>query len=383
MKARTRADVPVNNYPKQYQSTMSHLVDGQYADRPSSRFALQRLEPFLRRLASACGSGEHKCVPAAWFYALPDFSPSLNEYRIAEGLPVGGILGWSKARINIVPAAIPINGCGIILARLNGPVRADEILKRFQSGVISKLRIGDKKIILDIGHKNHFLNLYRDDADESYLMLHCSLPEYKADVIASLNQKQVDTPWGPLSCYANREADRFRDSAAMVERLAVAKRNLIFSQLVPDATVLFNQNHVYLFNPTTAVIGCYVSNVPMCNVPLTTTPGGPAYLVNAEVSAPTPIGSLFVQPHGTGNNMKYSGRITFDENSRIFYVENENQDIYDSAIDIFEGYTDLSSVAALFTPWIGPQTRSVFLKPSGQLKLRRADVITSISAEEI
>lgn len=279
---------------------------------------------------------------------MPDFSPSLNESRIAGGLPVGGVLGWSSSRI--VPAVIPSNGCGVLVAELpNRPEPADAIT-RIQAFRHKPPSLDGMPLIWDAGHKNHFLSIYAQEGGESNIVLiHCSAPEVKTSAFAGIPTHWLNTPDGELECYLEKDANEFRTQAAFVEEFGIRKRAVMCQRIFPESRVMFNRNHVGLVNARAAAIGCYWSEGPLYNTPVSMAPGGPVLLLGAHEPTQTPIGPLYILPHGTGNTMSMPGRVDFDEPTGIFAVVRSGTTFYDQATDVFDTYPTGAAAEAMLT----------------------------------
>lgn len=349
------------------------IISGVYPDTPASRFAKARLSQLLEKISAVGNHLEGNGVPEAWFQAMPDFSPSLNDMRMAEGLPVGGVLGWNTGETDFVPAAVPSNGCGVLVAEVFDPLPAMRLIANIRALIAAPPSIGGRRLIWDAGHKNHFLNVYSGPDGSTYLILHCSLPEYKSDAFSNIPVKVVDTPFGPLRCYHGDAADAYRVAARHVEEMAQRKREIIRLHVAPRSTTIFNENHVRLVSRTAAAVGCYASQSPILRAPLTVGPGKQAFLISTRRPTATPAGELFLQPHGTGNSMSRPGDVAYDEKFRLLLVKRPEQAVYDTPADVFDTYPDISEMADSFVSWFGSNSGMLTLTPLIETKLREAN----------
>lgn len=329
-----------------------HRVLGVYPPSAAASFARERLAYFLDRLASATTADDEL---GSWFFAMPDFSPSLNPSRIHAGLPVGGVLGWANEAV--VPTALPANGCGMLVARLPSVVTAEELLRRVTSLMADSPSIGDQPLIWDAGRKNHFLNLYRGTYGDSYCILHCSLPEFKNQISAELTPTVIQGPRGAIECFVGKEADRYRALAGTIEELSITKRERICRRIFPAGEILSNQNHVRMIAPNAAAIGCYVGASSTANMPLTVAPGHEAYLTGTKSVIDTPVGNFFVQPHGTGNSMSRPGEVVYDERTRKMTVHGTvSGGLTTSAEDVFDTWPTMDTVGHYYSEWLDSAT---------------------------
>ncbi|MFD6567980.1 hypothetical protein [Micromonospora profundi] len=346
-------------------------VTGHYQDTPGARFARDRLDALLRRINLLQREPRQAERRKAWFHAMPDFSPSLNEERIASGLPVGGLIGWQPSAFDFVPASIPANGCGVLVGRQTTAPNYKSLLRNVVAASTS-LTIGDRAMIWDAGRKNHFLNIYRGNDGSIYTVLHCSLPEFKQSAVAGIRVSTAESPEGSLAYYKDAAAEAFRAAAELIEELALEKRRLLAAAIFPEAEIIFNHNHVRMVSAHVAAIGCYVSTRPILDGPLTIGPGEKAFLTSTVVPTNTPAGTLYLQPHGTGNAMSRPGLVRFNERHRLFYVARNDRrvSLYDTATDVFDTYPNLDQSRASLAQWLGSENSVIELVPLIETKLR-------------
>lgn len=342
-----------------YALSVSQVL-GAYPTSDSAQFARSRLERFLVNLSQVQSqSGDD----AAWFLALPDFSPSLNRNRVRVGIPVGGLLGWADP--TIVPATLPVNGCGMAVAKLKSSIADTDMPTRIQAFLASKPSIDDIPVEWDAGRKNHFLSIYEDAQGESFAILHCSLPELKAESRSGLQSTSAGS--NPLEFYCGRYAERFFANAVRIQDLAVRKRRLICERVFPGCEVISNRNHVSFIAPGLAAIGCYVSRGPLKNSPFTVGPTRDAYLLDVHIRTETPVGDFYVQPHGTGNSMRLPGKVQYQDESDSFRIERDSVTFASSPSQVFDSWPTLETVRQYFDPWLTQATRT--LSPRIETKL--------------
>ncbi|WBB86135.1 hypothetical protein O7542_03035 [Micromonospora sp. WMMC264] len=347
-------------------------ITGDYISSAATRFAEERLYTFLRRLDYVCNpSGANHSAATTWFHAMPDFSPSLNEARIREGLPVGGILGWGTPDTHFMPGILPSNGCGILVAKVRALPRIQELVESV-AGLAEKPPLVDSRpVIWDAGRKNHFLNFYRDDEGTYYIVLHCSAPELR-DTLQSLTKTSYDTPHGSISLFEDGSAEGFRKFAKQAEEFGNKKREIICMAIASDANIIFNRPHMELISDRCFAIGCYASSLPIADVPIMVAPGQPALLVDCSNVIETPQGPIYAVPHGTGNAMTRPGRISYVERHSTFVVERRETAVYDVASQVFDSFPTLDQVGSHFAKWTdSPDARLRQLQPIIELKLQK------------
>jgi len=332
---------------------------GEAPDTLSARFALRQLEGYMdAQNRTSHGSGDFGDL---WFYRLPDFSPSLNRHRLALGLPVGGLIGWSAAR-PVVPPGIPANGCGMAVARLARPTALPTVLQRLANLSRDLPTVGGHRVRWDAGRKNHFLSMYSGLNESHYAILHCSFPEAKLGENRhfDLNGRQ------PLR---DGDARAYIDRALIVQRCGLEKRRIIMERLFPGAEVISNRNHVKFLDDECVAIGCYAEKTPIHNSPITVGPRQDALLVSTMNPTKLPGGrSIYLQPHGTGNSTSTSGEITADITGR-FYYSSDPPFVTDTASDVFDTHAPLRSVRPWLARWIdAPGTTE--LRLVGEVLLR-------------
>lgn len=346
-------------------------ITGSCPDTLATRFAYEHLERYLR---SVMGMPDvDKFLTAIWFHRLPDFSPSLNDTRLAIGLPVGGLLGWN-ASCDFVPPGVPANGCGMAVARVSrsaGPHQVIDALKRVaQAG----LQVRDYEIQWDAGRKNHFLSVYSDKTGKRYAILHCSFPEGKLaeDSFFPCENPADVTRRKPLFEEAARS---FRAHATELQTLGIQKRQLLLESIFGEVEIVSNRSHVGFVDGQVVVMGCYAATTPIDNSPLTVAPRKNAFLVSTRSPTDLPCGPLYIQPHGTGNASSLSGTLSYFPNSGLFECAHPSL-LTDSAQDVFDTHMGLEECQPWLASWL--DNESVELRLDYEVVLRKGFPVRGI-----
>lgn len=349
----------------------SRILGGLARETPAQCFAAARLDALLDQLASVLV--ERRRDPTdVWFWAMPDFSPSLNEDRVRRGFPVGGVLNWGDGTDIFTPVGTGINGCGMLVASFASEITPGVLLQRLHSARSDRgLQIDGTKIQWDLGRKNHFLNLYRSEAGESLAILHCSAPELKA-LEHCLPVTRVDTPSGPLEIYDGTAAQSYEGLVERRRSFAIAKREFLARMILgEDIAIIYNDSHMTLAGRNCAALGCYFSPAPLSRVPLLVAPGEAAYLVSSANATLLPFGWRYLLPHGTGNAASADvSEINFDQTTGTLMVQGKN---------VLQGYSDLSAALSEFPrmpDWLAllrsgdvPNTTVELLRPVLETKI--------------
>lgn len=326
----------------------------EFAQGSSSRLALRQLSYSFPRLADGMKqlSGT-EAAESVHFYAMADFSTSLNVFRARMGYPIGGILTWGDGTVPVIPAGIGPNHCGILVAEI-GKLPDEQDLQGRMSRLQEHMpKIDGTLLQWDLGRKNHFLNIYRSDSGRLLVIMHCSLPEARADnpwgfghgltespILQGMTTR-VATRVGTGEFFVGDEALRVRDQNALYESLARRKREVLCNALFDDAVVLSNVSHMRMLDLNAIQLGCNAAFHPLRHVPLMVGPGRDAYLVDMADPVTVCGRSVFLAPHGTGARATVPGDVGFDPDSCRHVVRHEGrQQYFDRLEEIFGDYND-------------------------------------------
>jgi hypothetical protein len=347
-----------------------HLVDVQPT--PATRFAEVRLRTMLKRFQWAHMQVAREA--GVWFWAMPDFSPSLNEARIRAGYPVGGLLHWAATVEDILPAHIGVNGCGMLVARVPSSERAADTLRALPTRRIQLPIVHGTQVRWDLGRKNHFLSLYTSDS-AAIVVMHCSAPEI-ADRFGDLDFTEIETPHGPIDVYVGKQAELFREAAAKQETYARAKRAELTREIFGDIEICFNAGHMSLVDETTAGLGCYAGTTPLADVPVAVGPGKSLYLVDSTQPTTLPWGAdLHLVPHGTGNTaLNDALSIEYSDTTSLLEVRRTPAHVqhFDTATDVFDGHNPAPDWLLDAARGATGSLRAREYRPLVETKLRRA-----------
>ena len=137
-----------------------------------ARKILQRGANNLRTvLQNVCGGDNFVYV------ACPDFSISLRQRRLILGLPIGGYVKWDSA-YQFFPLELDVNSCGVHMLKL----KPDFDLKKFERDLfvlkqdmdVQKLVLNEKILKWNFSRRNHFINIYQDNDQIFYMVVHSS-----------------------------------------------------------------------------------------------------------------------------------------------------------------------------------------------------------------
>jgi len=179
-----------------------------YSDNFSTRFAFSLAERGLNKLAYALDHfGFDTTIN---FIGAPDFSITLNRDRLRGGFVIGNIINWGEGTIPFFPVELMPNCCGTLCAQIEDEINEDILVENISKLLKKEILIDNMRINLDLGRKNHFLNIYDDGCGDHYLMIHTSLTEAKSDnkdnfglyynrsTKLSKAIKNLSTPYGDL-----------------------------------------------------------------------------------------------------------------------------------------------------------------------------------------
>jgi len=132
------------------------------------RRGIYNLEIFFNKL---CGNSEFVYV------ACPNFSITLRQKRLILGVPIGGYIRW-PSKYNIFPLDLDVNTCGVHVLKLPNNFNEHIFINRLYK---LKQKLDNKELILDgkilkwnFSIRNHFINVYRDQENNHYLVVHSS-----------------------------------------------------------------------------------------------------------------------------------------------------------------------------------------------------------------
>ncbi|MFJ6841959.1 hypothetical protein ACIQRE_04720 [Streptomyces griseoluteus] len=247
----------------------------------------------------------------------------------------------------------------MLVAEIDDAVTADQLTVRIERLRRRMPALEGMPVQWDLGRKNHFLSVYRSSAGRRIAVMHCSLPEGRADGTLGmghdLQESQLlrklvttlDTPEGPFGFFYDDAASKVLRQAEKYALLALRKRELICRALFKDCLILSNENHMRLLDDNAMQFGSYASSTPMEHLPLMVGPGRRAYLIHTEHPVETHGRTVFLTPHGTGARASRPGTVEFDaEAGRHFITDDTGRRHFRRLTEIFDDHQDDSTVLA-------------------------------------
>lgn len=197
----------------------------------------------------------------------PDATITRNVKRWISGFGYGALIKWPKQGM-FFPELRP-NGCGMLLARIDGMLQQKEIIDRISELENSELYLDNVKIEPDFGHGNHFFEFYSvlessPDIEKilpeksNYAVIHGSCPERKDEVYSAVDKGEwVKTPLGKISVLDGNEGQDYYKLWKEFDDFCKRRRELLAREVLGDCEVISNLTHQGLFAENEIRLGCY------------------------------------------------------------------------------------------------------------------------------
>jgi len=233
------------------------------------------------------------------FTALPDFTYTRNKLRWGAGIPYGCIIKFDEDLPPFIPLDFRPNCCGIVFARLNSFNYSIEDLQKRYYQIVDKYSAIDSN---DFNRRNHFMGIYNCAAENCYyFLIHGSFNFVKDALYSERNEKLLSTAesktiMGKTFTYLiGEKAQDYYQNYLELEQKTLFYRELIASEMFPDAKIVFNRTHEGFYNVHTLLLGAYADASPFV-CPIMLAPEMDLPIIKTFV----PINSLYCAPHGGG-----------------------------------------------------------------------------------
>ena len=238
------------------------------------------------------------------FLALPDFTYTRSKLRWSAGFPYGCIIRFHESDVPFIPVDFRPNCCGVVFAEL--PEFNDSALNLQQKyyDIVRSYSAIDSS---DFNRRNHFMGMYRCEANSKYyFLLHGSFNFAKKALYSEKNKAllrgvQTESILGESFAFLiGPEAQTYYKNYQEYEALTMYYRELITKTLFPYAEILFHRTHEGFNGIHTILLGAYANSKPF-NCPVMLAPECDLPLI--QINSPINIAgkpTLYCAPHGGG-----------------------------------------------------------------------------------
>lgn len=256
------------------------------------------------------------------FIASPDFTITRSQARWGSGFAYGGLTHF-KCSEPVVLVELRPNTCGTLFARIEKEANYAKLRNR-----IVTYRSTQQQLEWDYGRKNHFINLYQENEETAYVLVHGCPKELKADTDErpglyfdrspywQARITTIETDFGECFLLVGGAATEFLDMYQQAEMSSLMGREKVATDIFDEITILSNETHEGMHGDKLYFQGCHICPNFESQYPLMTALGEPLYIVTASPSAAcnkrlAEINSdiLSLLPHGTGYDLPSMGTI--------------------------------------------------------------------------
>lgn len=197
------------------------------------------------------------------YVACPDFSITLRQKRLILGFPIGGYIRW-PSKYNIFPLDLDVNTCGVHILKLPDNFNEYDFIRRLYN---LKQKLDNQKLMLDgkvlkwnFSIRNHFINVYKDQENNHYLVVHSSGETELID-IKNLNKlfdiKYIDIENRKYPYIIDSDAIEYAKISAAENDFFYKRHKFIFNELFHEEYELIYSNlHFGMIKNGEVLMGC-------------------------------------------------------------------------------------------------------------------------------
>lgn len=225
---------------------------------------------------SGISSGKTFCL------FTPDGGITRNKGRWMSGFSYGCLIRWPApedcGEQFIFPEIKP-NACGMLVARIEKMISKEALYERLNILNQNGFEINNRKIILNLGISNHFIevcrvkksNINRINKDSYIILIHTSPSELKSELydfeaLKEKGAKLVETPLGSLLVIKGKQAEEYYQTFLEIDEFGRKKREMIARKICGDIELISNFTHQGLFARNEARLGLYKMSLDQENL---------------------------------------------------------------------------------------------------------------------
>lgn len=187
----------------------------------------------------------------------------LKTKRLILGVPIGGYIRW-PSKYNIFPLDLDVNTCGVHVLKLPETFNEHIFIKRLYK---LKQKLDNKEVILDgkilkwnFSIRNHFINVYRDEENNHYLVVHSSGETELIDM-RNLNNlfniKYIDIENRKYPYIIDSDAVEYAKISATENEFFYKRHKFIFNELFnEDYELIYSNLHFGMIENGEVLMGC-------------------------------------------------------------------------------------------------------------------------------